>query len=95
VRTRIDEFGTDGAGRTDPGPVPPDRGACGREGPAGPRRDSADGVLEFRITDMKGLVQDALPQIDAVLRKAGVKSRGAAAPSAVAQLFGGIPQGGA
>src|SRR5437667_5605373 len=45
--------------------------------------------LEFRITDMKGLFKDALPQIDAALRRAGVKSRGAAAPSAVAQLFGG------
>ena len=38
---------------------------------------------------MKSLFKDALPQIDGVLRKAGVKSRGAAAPSAVTQLFGG------
>src|SRR2546422_3223598 len=38
---------------------------------------------------MKSLFKDALPQIDAALRRAGIKSRGAAAPSAVAQLFGG------
>src|SRR6266511_1308150 len=44
--------------------------------------------LEFRITDMKSLFKDALPQVDGVLRKAGIKSRTAAAPSAVAQLFG-------
>src|SRR6266516_4280375 len=45
--------------------------------------------LEFRITDMKSLFKDALPQMDAALRKAGVKSRGAAAPYAIAHLFGG------
>jgi preprotein translocase subunit SecD len=43
--------------------------------------------LEFRITDMKNQFQNALPQIDAALRRAGVKTRGAA-PSAVSQLFG-------
>src|SRR6267378_966374 len=90
VRTRIDEFGT-----TEP--VVQIQGRCrlivelaGEKDPA-----RAKGViqrtafLEFRITDMKGVFKDALPEIDAVLRKAGVKSRGAAAPSAVAQLFGG------
>src|SRR6266852_1653135 len=89
VRTRIDEFGT-----TEP--VVQIQGRCrlivelaGEKDPA-----RAKGViqrtafLEFRITDMKGLFKDALPQIDAALRKAGVKSRNAA-PSAVAQLFGG------
>jgi preprotein translocase subunit SecD len=91
VRTRIDEFGT-----TEP--VVQIQGRCrlivelaGEKDPA-----RAKGViqrtafLEFRITDMKGLFKDALPQIDAVLRKAGVKAHGpAAAPSAVSQLFGG------
>src|SRR2546427_2439651 len=90
VRTRIDEFGT-----TEP--VVQIQGRCrlivelaGEKDPA-----RAKGViqrtafLEFRITDMKGLFRDALPQIDAALRKAGVKSRTNAAPSAVAQLFGG------
>src|SRR5437016_1975635 len=90
VRTRIDEFGT-----TEP--VVQIQGRCrlivelaGEKDPA-----RAKGViqrtafLEFRITDMKGLFKDALAPIDAALRKAGVKSTGAAAPSAVAQLFGG------
>jgi preprotein translocase subunit SecD len=89
VRTRIDEFGT-----TEP--VVQIQGRCrlivelaGEKYPA-----RAKGViqrtafLEFRITDMKELFKSALPQIDAALRHAGVKSRGAA-PSAVSQLFGG------
>ena len=89
VRTRIDEFGT-----TEP--VVQIQGRCrlivelaGEKDPA-----RAKGIiqrtafLEFRITDMKGLFKDALPQIDAALRKAGVKSRSNAAPSAVSQLFG-------
>src|SRR5216683_4701373 len=90
VRTRIDEFGT-----TEP--VVQIQGRCRLivelAGEKDPNR--AKGViqrtafLEFRITVMKGLFKDALPQIDAALRRAGVKSRGAAAPSAVAQLFGG------
>lgn len=91
VRTRIDEFGT-----TEP--VVQVQGRCrlivelaGEKDPA-----RAKGViqrtafLEFRITDMKGVFKDALPQVDVALRKAGVKATGAAnAPSAVAQLFGG------
>src|SRR6266480_1776428 len=88
VRTRIDEFGT-----TEP--VVQIIGRCrlivelaGEKDPA-----RAKGViqrtafLEFRITDMKNQFQDALPQIDAALRRAGVKAR-VEAPSAVAQLFG-------
>jgi preprotein translocase subunit SecD len=43
--------------------------------------------LEFRITDMKNVFRDALPAIDAALRRAGIKGTGAA-PSAVTQLFG-------
>jgi len=90
VRTRIDEFGTSE-------PVVQIQGRCrlivelaGEKDPA--RAKSVvqrTAFLEFRIVDMKGLFKDGLPQIDAVLRKAGVKARGAAAPSAVAQLFGG------
>src|SRR6266850_8052882 len=90
VRTRIDEFGT-----TEP--VVQIQGRCrlivelaGEKDPARAKSIvQRTAFLEFRITDMKGSFKDALPQIDAVLRKAGVKSRGAAAPSAVAQLFGG------
>ena len=90
VRTRIDEFGT-----TEP--VVQIQGRCrlivelaGEKDPA-----RAKGViqrtafLEFRIADMKGVFKDALPAIDGALRKAGIKARGDATPSAVAQLFGG------
>jgi preprotein translocase subunit SecD len=88
VRTRIDEFGT-----TEP--VVQIQGRCrlivelaGEKDPA--RAKSViqrTAFLEFRITDMQNQFQNTLPQIDAVLRKAGVRSRGAA-PSAVSQLFG-------
>jgi preprotein translocase subunit SecD len=89
VRTRIDEFGT-----TEP--VVQIQGRCRLIVELAGERDPgrAKGViqrtafLEFRITDMKNEFKDALPQMDAALRKAGIKSR-AAAPSAVAQLFGG------
>src|SRR5919197_1015567 len=90
VRTRMDEFGTKE-------PVVQIQGRCrlivelaGEKDPA-----RAKGViqrtayLEFRITDMKEAFKDALPQIDAALRRAGVKPTTNAAPSAVAQLFGG------
>src|SRR5436189_272691 len=90
VRTRIDEFGT-----TEP--VVQIQGRCrlivelaGEKDPA--RAKSViqrTAFLEFRITDMKNQFKDALPQIDAALRRAGIKSRGAAPPSAVSQLFGG------
>src|SRR3981081_1234945 len=89
VRTRIDEFGTSE-------PVVQIQGRCrlivelaGEKDPARAKSIiQRTAFLEFRITDMKGLFTDALPQIDAVLRKAGVKSHAAAAPSAVTQLFG-------
>src|SRR5256712_5603268 len=90
VRTRIDEFGT-----TEP--VVQIQGRCrlivelaGEKDPARARSViQRTAFLEFRITDMKNLFKDALPQMDAALRRAGVKARGGAAPSAVAQLFGG------
>jgi preprotein translocase subunit SecD len=88
VRTRIDEFGT-----TEP--VVQIQGRCrlivelaGEKDPA--RAKSViqrTAFLEFRITDMKNTFRDALPAIDATLRRAGVKSR-TTAPSAVTQLFG-------
>src|SRR5881396_1363445 len=89
VRTRIDEFGT-----TEP--VVQIQGRCrlivelaGEKDPARAKSIvQRTAFLEFRITDMKSLFKDALPQVDAVLRKAGIKSRTTAAPSAVAQLFG-------
>jgi preprotein translocase subunit SecD len=88
VRTRIDEFGT-----TEP--VVQIQGRCrlivelaGEKDPARAKSVIArTAFLEFRITDMKNQFQNALPQIDAALRRAGVKTRGAA-PSAVSQLFG-------
>ena len=89
VRTRIDEFGT-----TEP--VVQIQGRCRLIVELAGEKDPARAIsvvqrtafLEFRITDMKGQFKDALPQIDAALRKAGIKSKNAA-PSAVAQLFGG------
>ncbi|HYT70800.1 MAG TPA: protein translocase subunit SecD [Gemmatimonadales bacterium] len=90
VRSRIDEFGT-----TEP--VVQIVGRCrlvvelaGEKDPA-----RAKGIiqktayLEFRITDMKNVFRDALPEIDRALRRAGVKTPGQAAAAAnVAQLFG-------
>src|SRR5258705_10266866 len=90
VRTRIDEFGTSE-------PVVQIQGRCrlivelaGEKDPA-PAKSiiQRTAFLEFRITDMKNQFKDALPQMDAALRRAGIKSRGAAPPSAVSQLFGG------
>jgi len=88
VRTRIDEFGT-----TEP--VVQIQGRCrlivelaGEKDPARAKSVIArTAFLEFRITDMKNQFQNALPQLDAALRRAGVKARGAG-PSAVSQLFG-------
>jgi preprotein translocase subunit SecD len=88
VRTRINEFGT-----TEP--VVQIVGRCRLivelPGEKDPERAKAvvqrTAFLEFRITDMKNQFRDALPQIDAALRRAGVQSR-TTAPSAVAQLFG-------
>ena len=90
VRSRIDEFGT-----TEP--VVQIQGRCrlivelaGEKDPA-----RAKGIiqrtafLEFRITDMKSLFREAIPQIDLALRQAGVRAPGQAAGGAnVAQLFG-------
>src|SRR5881394_4548139 len=89
VRTRIDEFGT-----TEP--VVQVQGRCrlivelaGEKDPARARSIiERTAFLEFRITDMKGLFKDALPAMDAALKKAGIKSSAGAAPSAVSQLFG-------
>ena len=88
VRMRINEFGT-----TEP--VVQIVGRCrlivelpGEHDPARAKSVIArTAFLEFRITDMKNQFQNALPQIDAALRRAGVKSR-SAGPSAVSQLFG-------
>ena len=90
VRTRVDEFGT-----TEP--VVQIQGRCrlivelaGEKDPARARGIiQRTAFLEFRITDMKNQFKDALPQMDAALKRAGVKARSNAAPSAVAQLFGG------
>src|SRR2546422_5343745 len=38
--------------------------------------------LEFRITDMKNLFRDALPEIDKALRRAGVRAPGQGAAAA-------------
>src|SRR5690349_2365313 len=73
VRTRIDEFGT-----TEP--VVQIQGRCrlivelaGEKDPARARNIvERTAFLEFRITDMKNVFRDALPQMDGVLRRAGV-----------------------
>src|SRR2546423_2124414 len=88
VRTRIDEFGT-----TEP--VVQVQGRCrlivelaGEKDPARARSIiERTAFLEFRITDMKSLFKDALPAMDAALKKAGIKSAGPA-PSALSHLFG-------
>src|SRR5216117_3852063 len=90
VRTRIDEFGT-----TEPvvQVVGNDRLLVELAGEKDPAR--AKGIiqrtafLEFRITDMKNLFRDALPEIDKALRRAGVRAPGqGAAAASVTQLFG-------
>ncbi len=90
VRTRIDEFGT-----TEP--VVQLQGRCrlivelaGEKDPARAKSIiQRTAFLEFRITDMKNLFRDALPEIDKALRQAGVKTPGqAAAAASVTQLFG-------
>src|SRR5467141_3180357 len=86
VRTRIDEFGTSE-------PVVQIQGRCrlivelaGEKDPARAKSIiQRTAFLEFRITDMKNQFQNALPQIDGALRRAGLKARGAT-PSAVSQL---------
>ncbi len=88
VRTRVDEFGT-----TEP--VVQVVGQCrlvvelaGEKDPGRAKQIvQKTAFLEFRITDMKHLFRDALPAIDAELRRAGVKGGQAGAVSAVSQLF--------
>lgn len=88
VRTRVDEFGT-----TEP--VVQVVGQCrlivelaGEKDPTRAKQIvQKTAFLEFRITDMKNLFRDALPAIDADLRRAGVKGGQAGAVSAVSQLF--------
>jgi preprotein translocase subunit SecD len=90
VRTRINEFGT-----KEPVVqiVGNDRLIVELPGEQDPARAKAiiqrTAFLEFRITDMKNLFRDVLPEIDKVLRAAGVRAAGAAPASAVSQLFGG------
>src|SRR5256886_13659631 len=90
VRTRIDEFGT-----TEP--VVQIQGRCRLIVELADEKDPAraksiiqrTAFLEFRITDMKNLFRDALPEIDKALQRAGVRASGEAAPAAsVTQLFG-------
>ncbi len=90
VRTRIDEFGV-----TEPVVqiVGSNRLIVELPGERDPAR--AKGIiqrtafLEFRITDMRNAFRDALPEMDKVLRAAGIKAPGAGGVSAVSQLFGG------
>jgi preprotein translocase subunit SecD len=90
VRTRIDEFGTSE-------PVVQVQGRCrlivelaGEKDPARAKSIiQRTAFLEFRITDMKNLFRDALPEIDKALQRAGVRASGQGAPAAsVTQLFG-------
>ena len=90
VRTRLNEFGT-------LEPVVQTNGNCrlsvelpGESDPERAKRIvQQQAHLEFRITDMKNLLRDALPGIDKALKDAGVRGAGAAAPAnAVTQLFG-------
>src|SRR5881296_1931616 len=90
VRTRIDEFGT-----TEP--VVQIQGRCrlivelaGEKDPARAKSIvQRTAFLEFRITDMKNVFRDALPEIDKALRRAGVRAPGqGAAAASVTQLFG-------
>ena len=90
VRTRIDEFGTSE-------PVVQIQGRCrlivelaGEKDPARAKSIiQRTAFLEFRITDMKNLFRDALPEIDKTLQRAGVRAAGqGAAAASVTQLFG-------
>src|SRR5438876_5268665 len=90
VRTRIDEFGV-----TEPvvQVVGNNRLIVELAGEKDPARAKSviqrTAFLEFRITDMKNLFRDALPDVDKVLRQAGVKPAGeGTAAASVTQLFG-------
>src|SRR5437867_10467619 len=87
VRTRIDEFGT-----TEP--VVQIVGRCRLVVELAGEKDPvrAKGIIqrtsfnEFRITDMKNLFRDALPEIDKALRQAGVKAPGQGGAGAAANV---------
>src|SRR5438445_4789178 len=90
VRTRIDEFGV-----TEPvvQVVGNSRLIVELAGEKDPARAKSiiqrTAFLEFRITDMKNLFRDALPEIDKALQRAGVRAPGqGAAAASVTQLFG-------
>jgi preprotein translocase subunit SecD len=90
VRTRIDEFGV-----TEPvvQVVGGNRLIVELAGEKDPARAKSviqrTAFLEFRITDMKNLFRDALPEIDRALRQAGVRAPGqGGAAATVTQLFG-------
>ncbi|MBI2402229.1 MAG: protein translocase subunit SecD [Gemmatimonadetes bacterium] len=91
IRTRIDEFGV-----AEPlvQRVGTDRLVVELPGLRDPARAKQivqrSAFLEFRITDMPDAFRAALPQIDAALRRAGVRATGGAAGgvSAVEQLLG-------
>src|SRR5581483_11446864 len=83
VRTRIDEFGV-----TEPvvQVVGGNRLIVELAGEKDPARAKSiiqrTAFLEFRITDMRNLFRDALPEIDRALRQAGVKAPGAGGAAA-------------
>jgi preprotein translocase subunit SecD len=89
IRTRIDEFGV-----AEPlvQRVGADRIVVELPGLRDPGRAKEivqrSAFLEFRIVDMQRQFQDALPGMDAALRRAGVRASPGAAPSPVAQLLG-------
>src|SRR2546427_7012425 len=89
VRTRIDQFGT-----TEPvvQVVAGTRLIVELPGEKDPERAKRviqqTAFLEFRITDMQNRFRDAIPEVDRVLRAAGVQAPGKAPVSAVSQLFG-------
>ncbi len=91
IRTRIDEFGV-----AEPliQRVGDDRIVVELPGMGDPTRArqivQRTAFLEFRITDMQNTFRAVIPQIDAALRKAGIRATGAAAGgvSAVEQLLG-------
>ncbi|HWP36624.1 MAG TPA: protein translocase subunit SecD [Gemmatimonadales bacterium] len=89
IRTRIDEFGV-----AEPlvQRVGTDRIVVELPGLRDPGRAKEivqrSAFLEFRIVDMQRQFQDALPSMDAALRRAGVRATSGGAPSPVAQLLG-------
>ncbi len=90
IRTRIDEFGV-----AEPlvQRVGNDRIVVELPGLRDPARAKQivqrSAFLEFRITDMQNTFRAVIPQMDAALRRAGVRATGAGGVSAVEQLLGG------